>query len=145
MRRTSFAKKLLGSKAFSTVISVISGVAVLAICLLAFSFLLTFVDANDAVKSVVSGISLCLSAFASGFICAEKKRKNGLLNGIFCGICIYFTVYCAGALIFKITAGSGIFGKILLTCTLGAAGGVCGVNSKYDFKALKPKKNRFGT
>ncbi len=145
MRRTSFAKKLVDSSAFSSIISVISGVCILAICLLAFSLLLTAFDANDAVKSVMSGISLCLSVFAAGFICAKQRRKNGLLSGIACGICIYFITLCLGTLALKITMGKGVFGKLLLVTVIGAAGGVCGVNSKYDFKPSKPKKNRFGS
>ncbi|MBQ7132436.1 MAG: TIGR04086 family membrane protein [Oscillospiraceae bacterium] len=145
MRRTSFVRKVIDSQSFSSFISVLSGVAVLILCLFGFSCLLTIIDANNAIKSVMSGISLCLGAFASGFICAKQKRRRGLINGLFCGLFVYLAVFCIGFLLLKITIGSGVFGKLMLVCILGAAGGVCGVNSKHNFKASKPKKNRFGT
>lgn len=145
MRRTSLVKKVADSKTFISLISVLSGVIVIMLCLLGFSCLLTIIDANNAIKSVMSAISLCLGTFAAGFICAKQKRKNGLLNGLFCGLCIYLFIFFIGSFVLKLTMGSGAFGKIILVCILGAAGGICGVNSRHNFKAAKPKKNRFGT
>lgn len=145
MRRNSFLKKFIDSPYFSSFVSVSAGLGIVLLCLLGFSYLLTIIDTNDAIKSVMSAMSLCLGAFFGGYICSKRKRSKGLINGLFCAIGIYIAVFCIGFLILKLTISANLFGKLILACILGAAGGICGVNSKYNFKAAKPKKNRFGT
>lgn len=145
MRRNSVVKQVLDSNVLKSALSVGFGIAVVLLCLLGFSFLLTFVDGSDEVKSAMASLSLCAGAFASGFFCGKNKREKGIVNGVFCGLCVYFAVFATGTLLLNITADISAFGKALLCCALSALGGIIGVNSKQNFKALRPKKNRFGS
>ncbi len=145
MRRNSIIKQIADSHFFKTALPILFGIGVVTLCLLGFSFLLTMVDGNDVVKSAMSSLSLCAGCFAAGFFCGKNKREKGILNGILCGFCVYAAIFLASTLILKITANANALGKVLLCCVLSAIGGVLGVNSKQNFKALRPKKNRFGS
>lgn len=145
MRRNSIIKQISESQFSKTALSVILGIVIVTLCLLGFSFLLTLTDGNDAVKSVMATLSMCAGCFVAGFFCGKNKREKGIINGIICGFCVYAAIFFAGTLILKITAEAGVLGKVLLCCVISAIGAVLGVNSKQNFKALRPKKNRFGS
>ncbi|MGN0602132.1 MAG: TIGR04086 family membrane protein [Oscillospiraceae bacterium] len=115
-----------------TVLSSLLGFVVIFLCVLFFAFIVTKIDATDKVINVLSGIALCVGAYAGGYISAKKRRKNGLLMGILCGLFMFLIILVAGSFFVKTTSGFSPSIKLILTLVCGAIGGIVGVNSKRN-------------
>ena len=75
-----------------------------------FAFIITKIDAQDFMLSVMSTAALAVGAYAGGYISGKRRRRNGLLMGVLCGVFIF----------------------LVITLVCAAAGGVVGVNSKRN-------------
>ncbi len=112
--------------AFSSVI----GLVVIFACLLGFSAIITKIDAPELMVTVLSTAALCIGAYAGGYICARKRRQNGLLMGVICGTLIFFAILVLSLIFTKSALSFSAGGKLLLSLVFAGIGGVVGVNAK---------------
>lgn len=124
------ANNIKNSGTYNTAVSLLIGIAATLLCLVVFSFVMTKLDAPDGIVSAMSSIALCVGSYFAGFVLSKRRRKNGLLTGIFCGIGIFIVTFLLGLLFAQITPSLGIFSKLLMVLVCSAIGGVVGVNSK---------------
>ena len=113
-----------------TVFSSFVGFVVVFLCVLLFAFIITKINATDKVISFMSGIALCVGAYAGGYISAKKRQKNGLFMGILCGLFMFLIILIIGSFFVKAVSGCSPSVKLILTLVCGAVGGIVGVNSK---------------
>lgn len=113
-----------------TIFSSLMGFVIVFICVLFFAFIITKIDATDKIISVMSGIALCVGAYAGGYISAKKRRKNGLFMGVLCGLFMFLIILIIGSVFIKAISGCSPSVKLVLTLICGAVGGIVGVNSK---------------
>ncbi|MGN1133145.1 MAG: TIGR04086 family membrane protein [Oscillospiraceae bacterium] len=127
------SRKLARGKLSAVSATIFSGIwafiVVFAVMLL-FAFIITKIDVGDKVVSVMSSIALCAGAYAGGYISARKRRSNGLLMGILCGLFIFLVILTVGSLFVKSMGGSSPSLKLILVLICGGIGGVVGVNSR---------------
>lgn len=128
-------KSLWTNTILSLGFSVFTGICVSLACIATFSaFTLFFMDSIQFTDFFGSA-SLFSGAFASGHICGKYRRRNGLAEGVLCGVTIYLLLFLAGA-----TIGVGFPGlrRLLMLILSGAIGGVTGVNSKRPKSLTEP-------
>lgn len=130
MSRYSRRRKLLNTPMAYMFISVFVGLGTILICLFGFATLLSHINAPPALVSVMATVSLCIGGYFGGYLCAKKKRRNGLLQGVICGVVIFMVILVIGSVFAKAALGISAGGKLLLTMLFGAIGGVVGVNTK---------------
>lgn len=126
-------KKVLNGRlsvAADTVFSSLMGFVIVFLCVLFFAFLITKINATDKIISVMSGIALCVGAYTGGFISAKKRKKNGLLMGVLCGLFMFLIILIIGSVFVKAVSGCSPSVKLILTLICGGVGGIVGVNSK---------------
>lgn len=121
------------SRAVGMVSSLACGVAITALCLLLFSFIMTKFDASDGIVSAMSSIALCVGSYTASFLAASRQRKNGLLTGILCGVVVFVLTFLIGVVFMKVSLSMGVFSKLVMLLVCGAIGGIIGVNSKKRF------------
>lgn len=113
-----------------TVFSALIGFAVVFLIVIVFAYLITKIDAADTVISVMTSAALCAGAYAGGFISAKKRRKNGLLMGVLCGLFMFFVIFIISTFFAQTISGFSGSAKLVMTLVFGAIGGIVGVNSK---------------
>lgn len=105
------------------------GLAVMAIVLGAFAFIMSKIELPQGVEDAFSVLALGLGCLSSGFVAGKILRSGGLINGGKCGLLIFIVI-----LIFSLFSGSftgTLFLTKLIICLIsGAIGGVIGVNSR---------------
>ena len=124
------ANNIKNSKMYHSISSLVVGVGATLLCLILFSIIMTKVDTPDGVTSVMSSIALCVGSYFSGFIISKKRRKNGLLTGILCGIVIFCLTFIISILFIKTALSMGVFSKLIMILICSSIGGVVGVNAK---------------
>ncbi|MBR1863641.1 MAG: TIGR04086 family membrane protein [Ruminococcus sp.] len=95
-----------------------------------FAFLITKIDTKDLGLSVMSTAALGAGAFAGGYVSAKRRRKNGLLMGVLCGLFIFIIIAVLSALFSKATESFSPSAKLTVTLICAGVGGVAGVNSR---------------
>lgn len=113
-----------------TAVSALAGFIVIFFMVLLFAFLITKIDASDTIISVMTSVALCVGAYTGGLISAKKRRKNGLLMGVICGIFMFFIIFVISSFFAQTTAGFSGSSKLIMTLIFSALGGIVGVNSK---------------
>lgn len=108
------------------------GFGVIFLMVLLIAFIITKLDVADNVISFMTSAALCTGAYVGGFISAKRRRKNGLLMGILCGVFIFFVIFVLSLLFAKTAGEMNGSSKLVLTLIFGAIGGVVGVNSKNN-------------
>ena len=108
----------------STAISACVGCGAIFVAVLAFAYVITKIDATDLMLSVMSTAALGIGAYAGGYVCGKRQRRNGLLSGVLCGVFILSALFSKAAESFSVPA------KLVLTLVCAGVGGVVGVNSK---------------
>ena len=106
----------------STAISACVGCGAIFVAVLAFAYVITKIDATDLMLSVMSTAALGIGAYAGGYVCGKRQRRNGLLSGVLCGV--FSALFSKAAESFSVPA------KLVLTLVCAGVGGVVGVNSK---------------
>lgn len=129
-RQQSRLDNFKNSRLYCAITSVFAGFGIIIACLMIFSLLITRIDVSDNVVTVLSCISLCVGAYCSGLICSKRKRKNGLLLGIFCGAVMFLLLMIFGAIFAKAAISLHFTSKLLMTLICGGLGGIIGVNSR---------------
>lgn len=100
------------------------------LCILVFAFIISKIDVNDSIVTVLSCVALCVGAYVGGYFAAKKRRKNGLLMGVICALFMFFVILMISMFFIRTIAGFSPSLKLLLTIVCGAVGGIVGVNSK---------------
>ncbi|MBR4627608.1 MAG: TIGR04086 family membrane protein [Ruminococcus sp.] len=78
-------------------------------------------------SAMLAAAACCAGSFAGAFFGGKYRRRRGIAEGAICGLLIYLMFSAAGLILTGSPAG---IKKLLLLTVSGAAGGVCGVNSK---------------
>ena len=112
----------------STAISACVGCGAIFVAVLAFAYVITKIDATDLMLSVMS--TAALGAYAGGYVCGKRQRRNGLLSGVLCGVFIFLIIVILSALFSKAAESFSVPAKLVLTLVCAGVGGVVGVNSK---------------
>ena len=115
-------------------LSVLSGIGALTIAALLLSLLASFCDLSDSAVKGMSGIALAAGCFACSFCAANRRRRNGLISGFFCGVAVFCGMLILGAFTIRIFSAAGIFTKLIIIVTSSALGGFKGVNTRPVFK-----------
>ena len=110
--------------------SSIAALIVIFLIILAFAFIITKIDATDFMLSAMSTTALCIGAYAGGYISGKRRRKNGLLMGVLCGVFIFLIIAVLGAFISKTVQSFPVSIKLILTLVCAGTGGIVGVNAK---------------
>ena len=112
----------------STALSACVGCGAIFVAVLAFAYVITKIDATDLMLSVMSTAALGIGAYAGGYVCGKRQRRNGLLSGVLCGVFIFLVIL--SALFSKAAESFSVPAKLVLTLVCAGVGGVVGVNSK---------------
>lgn len=130
-RRKKFRERRFTTIA-GTALSALIGFIVIFIIVLLFAFLMTKIDATDTIVSAMTACALCVGAYTGGFISAKRRRKNGLLMGILCGVFMFFVIFILSTFCVQTIAGLSGSTKLIMTLICSAIGGIVGVNSKHS-------------
>lgn len=114
-------------------ISAAAGLLVMVCVTVFFSMLTFFLIRSMNFAPLFTALSTVSGGFCGGYICGRYRRRNGLAEGLICGLVMYGALSLLG-----IASGGGLIGikKLLLLSLSGAAGGVSGVNSKRPHKLM---------
>lgn len=127
-QQTFWGRKL--SVLSSTALSACVGCGAIFVAVLAFAYVITKIDATDLMLSVMSTAALGIGAYAGGYVCGKRQRRNGLLSGVLCGVFIFLIIVILSALFSKAAESFSVPAKLVLTLVCAGVGGVVGVNSK---------------
>ena len=119
----------LAEKMVIYAISIVGGILLITVVLLAAAALCLATDMAESLSTLVSGMCLGLGAMFSGFLASKKIKYSGLINGMFCGLIIYLVVF-----IFSLFLSENGFTIIslshfLISVVSAAIGGILGVNA----------------
>lgn len=128
--RKSFVSNFSRSRFFTVFSALMTGFLVLMGCLFLFSLIVSKIDMPDAAITVMSTVSLCAGAYAGGFCCAKKRRKNGLVSGVLTGFSMFVVIFLISLIFARTAVSISAFSKLMWAVVFGAVGGVLGVNSK---------------
>lgn len=115
-------------------LSLLSGIGALTIAAALLSAAAVYCDLSDNAIRGMSGVALAAGCFACSFCAANRRRRNGLASGFFCGIAVFCAVLVIGAVTVRIFSAAGVFIKLLIIVTASALGGLKGVNSRPIFR-----------
>lgn len=118
------------SNTLAMLISALCGFGVIFACILVFSVLMTKIDLNNSVLSVLTSAALCVGAYTGGYVAARKRRHNGLLIGVLCGLFIFLIIFLASYFFAGTAGGFSGSSKFAMTLICAAVGGIVGVNNK---------------
>lgn len=115
---------------FNIVLSVSSGLVLIALLIMLFSYAGSKCDMPEWLISAMVSLSVAAGGFASGFIYGKRRRHKGLVGGAICGIIIYAVIIIFGIIYLRGFPPLRIVRFLITLCISGAVGGVAGVNSK---------------
>ena len=104
--------------------------AVVIVVISLLGFIVAKIDATDVILSAMSTFALCIGAFSGGYISGRRRRRNGLVLGILCGVFIFAVIIIASHIFSKAAESFSMPVKLILTLVFAGIGGVIGVNSK---------------
>ena len=110
--------------------SALFGICVTILCLIGFSAIMTRFSAPPAIVSMMANISLCVGCCVAGYTAAKKRRRYGIMTGIYCGAIIYCVVYFLGIVILGRFISFSLFTRLLMAVICSAIGGIFGINTK---------------
>ena len=126
-------RRVVNTARHDRILLVLSGflscIGAISISALLFSLIAANLDLSDGVINVMSSISLCAGCLSGGYSVAKRRRKNGLLTGVICGIIIFFCVLLTGIVFVRVFTIMGFITKFIIIIACAAIGGVIGVNS----------------
>jgi putative membrane protein (TIGR04086 family) len=108
----------------STALSACVGCGAIFVAVLAFAYVITKIDATDLMLSVMSTAALGIGAYAGGYVCGKRQRRNGLLSGVLCGVFIFLIIVILSALFSKAAESFSVPAKLVLTLVCAGVGGV---------------------
>lgn len=110
------------------------GSAVFLVLLAVAALCITQIGLNDKEITVIFIACCCISGAASGFFCARKPRKNGILMGLIGSAPLIAIITAVALLVNGGTVGTNMAITVPLTLVLGICGGVMAVNMKKRVK-----------
>ncbi len=113
----------------SALISAAVGAAVVFAGVTLISLLMTGMDMDDKVLSVLTSAALCAGSFAGGLTAARRRRQNGLLMGLLCGLFLFGVIFLLSYLFAGAAGGMKGGGKLVMTLICASVGGIIGVNT----------------
>lgn len=122
--------RLRDTRTFYTIRSLLLGAVIMILCLMGFSVIISKISTPTPVVSMMANIALCAGCFAAGYSAAKKRRRNGIITGLYCGAAIYFIVYLLGLIIFGSFVTMSGFMKLIMALICSSIGGIFGVNTK---------------
>lgn len=125
------------SNLLSAGIAAVFGFAAISLSIMLFGFLLTKIDLDDSVLSLLTSAGLCIGAYVGGYVAARHRRQSGLLMGLLCGLLMFGIIFILSYLFAGTAGGFSGSAKLIMTLVCAAAGGVIGVNSKRNWFRFK--------
>ena len=113
----------------TVILSAVCGFAAIFILIALFSLLMTRIDVNDSVVSVLTSAGLCAGAYIGGYVASKKRRQNGLIMGLICGLFMFGIIFLVSYLFAGTAGGFSASSKLVMTLLFASAGGIVGVNS----------------
>ena len=96
-----------------------------------FSLYLTYSDVNTAMIPVLAAVILYLGSLMAGLFASVGSKNKGWFSGLVAGAIYMLIVFIVGALIQENYAFSmKILYHLLISCVIGAFGGIVGINLK---------------
>lgn len=129
VRSGSSTTKLISLAAKATLI----GICVIAVLLGLLSLLINAKDISTSVVDMTTGLILVAGCWISGYWAAGKKREDGMITGLICGLCIYILLLCASLMYNPAVTALAII-KLAICALSGAIGGIMGVNVRKTRK-----------
>ena len=106
-----------------------------AVCIVSLLALISLRFLDDMRYSAILSSAACLiGSFSGAYLGGKYRRRRGIIEGALCGLLMYAVFSAAGLVLTGSPAG---IKKLLLLTVSGAAGGVCGVNSKRPKRLME--------
>ncbi|CDA73197.1 putative uncharacterized protein [Ruminococcus sp. CAG:579] len=128
MRSKKRYRNLL-SGAAGMLLSALAGFSLVFLGLLLFSFIMTRIDVSEPVLSVLTSLALCVGAYVGGYTASRRRRRNGLLMGVCCGLFMFLVIFALSYFFAGTAGGFSASAKLIMTLVCAGTGGVIGVNS----------------
>lgn len=123
--------------ALSALMSAVCGFAVVFLAVMGISLLMTKMDMDDKLLSVLTSAALCAGSFAGGLTAARRRRQNGLLMGLLCGLFMFGVIFVLSYLFAGAAGGMKGGSKLIMTLVCASVGGVIGVNTNGNIFHIK--------
>ena len=104
-------------------------VIIIALCSL-FALIMSFTDLPNFIISAISFLIISLACYFSAYFSTQIYRKNGLFQGLMCGLGVFALLFIISLLGHKSQLSTMVFVKLLLCIVFGAIGGIKGVNTR---------------
>lgn len=129
-RRTLYNKSKRLRNISIPIISSALALGIIFLIILFFSYIITKIDANDLMLSVMSTVALCIGAYVGGYVSGKRRKRNGLLMGVLCGVFIFLIIVVLSSIFAKTVKSFSMPVKLIVTLVSAGLGGIVGVNSK---------------
>ena len=125
----------LSEKVVIYCLSVVIGSLSLVVALFLAASVCLAVDLSNNFSTLVSGICLGIGAAVSGFLSSKKIKSQGIVNGLFCGVILYFFIFLLSLFFSENSFSIITLSHLMISLLAAAIGGVLGVNtSKNKYK-----------
>ena len=131
MRHSRLSRNKKSSFILPAVSSALISCLVIGALILVFGFFISRIDATDIIISAMSTFALCIGAFSGGYVSGKRRRRNGLLMGILCGVFVFIVIVILSHFFSKAAESFSMPKKLILTLICAGFGGILGVNSKH--------------
>ncbi len=121
--------KLISLAAKATLI----GIAVIVVFLGLLSLLINAKDISIAVVDMATALILVAGCWVAGYWAAGKRREDGMITGMVCGLCIYILLLCISLMYDPAVTALAVI-KLAICALSGAIGGIMGVNVRKTRK-----------
>lgn len=133
MRRTAKAEKRR-ERLITAAISLFAGIGILAAASSALSLMAVTFDLSDGAVAAMSGIALAAGCFSCAFCAANRRRRDGLKEGLLLGLGAFLLTLITGMLTVRVFSAGGLAAKLIIMLASSAIGGIRGVNARPVFK-----------
>lgn len=111
-------------------LGIIFGLIIIIVLCTLFALIMTFADLQDLIISAISFLIISLACYFSAYFSTQIYRKNGLFQGLMCGLGVFALLFIISLLGHKVQLTAMIFIKLILCIFFGAIGGIKGVNTR---------------
>ncbi len=116
--------------AYSSFTSFGAGTLTTIVCLMAFAFIMTKIDFSDGMISSFGSIAACVGSYFFSFLVAKKRRKDGIIVGLVCGMISFAALFVLNLLFIRTGFTQMLFSKLSMLLICSIIGGIIGVNAK---------------
>lgn len=132
--RKSADKKAAERIAATVAVAALACIGAVALLLFIFGAAAVKMDFSDGALSVMSGIALSAGCFTAAYIVSSRRRKKGLVTGLFCGAVVFAVIFLMSIIFVRSFSAGGFISKLLIILSCSGIGGIIGVNSKRRFR-----------